>query len=76
MPHEHWGERPIAFVVVKPGAMVGPGEIIAHVRTRLARFKAPEIVEIVETLPKTSTGKIQKYVLRDQVWAGHEHRIH
>jgi acyl-CoA synthetase (AMP-forming)/AMP-acid ligase II len=75
MPHEHWGERPKAFVVLKAGASVDPAEIIRHVRTKLAGFKAPDVVDIVESLPKTSTGKIQKYVLRDQVWAGLEKRI-
>jgi fatty-acyl-CoA synthase len=75
MPHEHWGERPKAFVVLKPGLDADPVEIIEHVKTRLARFKAPDVVDIVETLPKTSTGKIQKYVLREQVWAGKERRI-
>ncbi|MGQ0849474.1 MAG: acyl--CoA ligase family protein [Actinomycetota bacterium] len=81
MPHEHWGERPKAFVVLKAGTAasgpetIGP-EIIEHVKARLAKFKAPDEVEIVETLPKTSTGKIQKYVLREKVWAGQERRIH
>jgi fatty-acyl-CoA synthase len=75
MPHDHWGERPKAFVVLKPGASAAPAEIIDHVRGRLAKFKAPEEVEIVEALPKTSTGKIQKYVLRDQVWAGRDRKI-
>ena len=75
MPHERWGERPRAFVVLKPGAILDPVEIIEHVKTRLAKFKAPDIVDIVESLPKTSTGKIQKYVLREKVWAGHEMRI-
>jgi fatty-acyl-CoA synthase len=75
MPHDHWGERPKAFVVLKPGEQVGGGELIDHVRKRLAKFKAPEEVEIIEALPKTSTGKIQKYVLREQVWAGSEKRI-
>jgi len=75
MPHEQWGERPKAFVVLKPGATVDPAEIIEHVKTRLAKFKAPDVVDIVGSLPKTSTGKIQKYVLREQVWAGRETRI-
>ena len=75
MPHDHWGERPKAFVVLKPGLDADPVEIIEHVKTRLAKFKAPDVVDIVETLPKTSTGKIQKYVLREQVWAGKEKRI-
>ncbi|MBK5268302.1 MAG: long-chain-fatty-acid--CoA ligase [Acidimicrobiia bacterium] len=75
IPHEKWGERPKAFVVAKPGAVVDPEEIIAFVKTRIARFKAPDAVEIVEQLPKTSTGKIQKYVLREQEWGDHARRI-
>lgn len=75
MPHEKWGERPKAFVVLKPGAEATPAEIIQHVRDRIAHFKAPDEVEIVERLPKTSTGKIQKYVLRESLWAGREKRV-
>jgi len=75
MPHDHWGERPKAFVVLKPGVAATGEEIIEHVRERLARFKAPEEIVMVEALPKTSTGKIQKYVLRDQVWADRQARI-
>ncbi|HEX6219538.1 MAG TPA: AMP-binding protein [Acidimicrobiia bacterium] len=76
MPHEKWGERPKAFVTLKPGESVDPAEIIEHVRSQLARFKAPDEVEVVDQLPKTSTGKIQKYVLRDKEWAGYDKRIH
>jgi fatty-acyl-CoA synthase len=75
VPHERWGERPKAFVVLKSGQSAGPGEIIEHVRGRLARFKAPDSVELVEALPKTSTGKIQKFVLRDKEWEGSNRRI-
>jgi fatty-acyl-CoA synthase len=75
MPDEHWGERPKAFVVLKPDAVVSAEELIAHVRGRLARFKAPDEVDIVDGLPKTSTGKIQKFVLREQVWSGRDTRI-
>lgn len=75
IPHEKWGERPKAFVTLREGASVSPEEIIEHVKGQLARFKAPDQVEVVEELPKTSTGKIQKYVLRDKEWAGHEKRI-
>jgi fatty-acyl-CoA synthase len=75
MPHDHWGERPKAFVVLKPGEQVAGEDLIEWVRGRLAKFKAPEEVEIVEALPKTSTGKIQKYVLREQVWADRSVRI-
>ncbi len=70
MPHDYWGERPKAFVVLKEGQSAEPEEIIAHVRSRLAHFKAPEAVEILEQLPKTSTGKVQKYVLRKDLWEG------
>jgi fatty-acyl-CoA synthase len=75
MPHDHWGERPKAFVTLKPGASVTPAEIIEHVRSSLAHYKAPDEVEIVEALPKTSTGKIQKYVLRETLWSTHPKRI-
>ncbi len=75
VPDEKWGERPKAFVVLKDGGGAEPEEIIAHVRERLARFKAPDAVDIVDELPKTSTGKIQKFVLRDKEWAGHDKRI-
>ena len=76
VPHEKWGERPKAFVVLKEGAAASPEEIIDHVKANLARFKAPDEVDILEELPKTSTGKVQKYVLREKEWAGLERRIH
>ena len=66
--------QPKAFVVLKDGQQVGSREIIDHVRDRLAHFKAPDAVDMVDALPKTSTGKIQKYVLRDKEWAGHDRR--
>lgn len=75
MPHDHWGERPKAFVVLKPGATAEPAEIIDYVKSRLAKFKAPDEVEILDALPKTSTGKVQKFVLRDQIWAGRDKKI-
>ena len=76
VPHETWGERPKAFVILKPDKTAEPQELIEHVRGQLAHYKAPDEVEIVDELPKTSTGKIQKYVLRDKEWAGHDRRIH
>ena len=68
VPDEKWGERPKAFVVPRPGASVTAEEIVEHVRGQLARFKAPEHVEFVAELPKTSTGKIQKFQLRAREW--------
>jgi fatty-acyl-CoA synthase len=68
MPHEHWGERPIAYVTLKEGTSVEPQDLIDYVRSTLAKFKAPDVIEVVDTLPKTSTGKIQKFVLRERLW--------
>jgi fatty-acyl-CoA synthase len=70
VPHEHWGERPKAFVTLHEGAQATPGEIIAFCRERIAHFKCPDAVEFAP-LPKTSTGKVQKFVLRDREWASH-----
>jgi fatty-acyl-CoA synthase len=64
LPHEKWGEAPFAYVVLKPGAAATEKELIDHTRDRLAHFKAPHGVTFVTELPKTATGKIQKYVLR------------
>ncbi|HKV89159.1 MAG TPA: long-chain-fatty-acid--CoA ligase [Candidatus Dormibacteraeota bacterium] len=64
LPHEKWGEAPYAYVVLKPGATATEAELIAFARDRLAHFKAPHGVTFVAELPKTATGKIQKYVLR------------
>jgi fatty-acyl-CoA synthase len=64
LPHEKWGEAPYAYVVLKPGASATEAELIAFTRDRLAHFKAPHGVTFVQELPKTATGKIQKYVLR------------
>ncbi|HJP06910.1 MAG: o-succinylbenzoate--CoA ligase [Acidiferrobacteraceae bacterium] len=65
MPHEKWGESPHAFVVKKANAKVTSDEIKLHIRERLAHFKVPQWVTFVDELPKTATGKVQKYVLRD-----------
>jgi fatty-acyl-CoA synthase len=75
-PDAKWGERPKAFVVVRPGEPVPTAEqIIAHVRTQIAHYKAPDRVEIVESLPKTATGKIRKVELREAEWAGYGSRV-
>ncbi len=74
IPDEHWGERPKAFVTLKPGQTATEEEIITFCRERMAHFKCPAAVEFGD-LPKTSTGKVQKYVLREKEWAGREKRI-
>ena len=73
-PDEKWGEVPIAFITPKEGVEVSEEEIIAYSRDNLAHFKAPKGV-IFDTLPRTSTGKVQKYVLRERFWEGRDKRI-
>jgi fatty-acyl-CoA synthase len=67
-PDEKWGETPCAFVTLRPGAEATAEEIIAFSRRHLAGFKCPKTV-VFGDLPKTSTGKIQKFVLRDRARA-------
>ena len=67
-PDEKWGETPCAFVTLKTGQKATADEIIAFTRERLARFKCPKTVVFAD-LPKTSTGKIQKFVLRERAKA-------
>ena len=64
LPHERWGEAPHAFVVLKAGASVTEEELREFARNNIAHFKAPHGVTFVSELPKTATGKVQKYVLR------------
>ena len=67
-PDDHWGEIPCAFVVLKDGETASEDEIIAFCRENMARFKVPKNV-IFGDLPKTSTGKVQKFVLRERAKA-------
>jgi fatty-acyl-CoA synthase len=64
-PDAKWGETPCAFVELKSGASVAAAELMEFCRQHLARFKAPRAIVFGE-LPKTSTGKIQKFVLRER----------
>ena len=64
LPDERWGEAPHAFVVLKAGAVVTADEVCQYARDHLAHFKAPKGVTFLPELPKTATGKVQKYVLR------------
>ena len=76
IPDSAVGEVPKAFVVLKPGAKATARELILLCRQHLASFKCPRRVEFVSRLPKTATGKLQKFLLREQEWAGQEKRIH
>lgn len=64
MPHEKWGESPHAFVVLKAGAMLDEAALREFARSNMAHFKVPSVFTFVPELPKTATGKVQKYVLR------------
>ena len=74
VPDERWGEVPKAFITTREGSTVTESEIIEFTRDRIAHFKAPKSIEF-GPLPKTATGKIQKYILREKEWAGQEKRI-
>jgi fatty-acyl-CoA synthase len=74
VPDDKWGERPKAFVTLKPGMKATETEVIEFCRQHIAHFKCPAAVEFGE-LPKTSTGKVQKFVLRDREWKGRAKRI-
>ena len=74
IPDDHWGERPKAFVELRPGADTPAEELTAFCREQLAGFKCPDRVEFC-SLPRTATGKVQKFVLREREWAGRERRI-
>jgi fatty-acyl-CoA synthase len=76
IPDEKWGERPKAFVVLTPDAdEVSEAELIAHVRKHIAHFKSPKAIEFMAALPRTGSGKVQKFELREKEWAGHTSRI-
>jgi fatty-acyl-CoA synthase len=74
VPDERWGERPKAFVELRPGMEATPAELTAFCREQLAGFKCPDTVEYGD-LPRTATGKVQKFVLREREWAGRERRV-
>ena len=74
IPHQRWGERPKAFVTLNGGATASGDEIIRFCRERLAHYKCPDAVQF-GPLPKTSTGKVQKFALREREWKGRETRV-
>jgi fatty-acyl-CoA synthase len=70
-PDPKWGEVPVAFVTVRECGVIDPDDLRGFLRTQIAHFKVPRSIEIVDELPKTGTGKIQKYALRRRVERGH-----
>ena len=75
VPDDRWGERPKAFVVLRPGAAAAPDDLRAHVRGLLAGYKCPDAFEMLDELPRTSTGKVRKTLLREGEWEGRDRRI-
>jgi len=75
VPDPKWGETVKAIVVAARGASIGAGEVIAHARAGLAHYKCPTSVEFVDALPRTTTGKVQKFLLREAHWGGRERQI-
>ena len=69
VPHEKWGETPKALVVLREGGNADEAEIIAFCRDNMAHFKAPTSVEFRDELPRTATGKLQKFKLRERYWS-------
>jgi acyl-CoA synthetase (AMP-forming)/AMP-acid ligase II len=69
-PDERWGEAVVAFVVRRPGETIGADEIIDHCLKSIASYKRPRAIRFVETLPKLPNGKVEKYKLREPLWAG------
>ncbi len=75
VPDSRWGEVPKALVVLKPRHQANEHELITFCRDRMAHFKAPKSVELVTDLPKTATGKIQKFALRERYVQDHSQRV-
>ncbi len=75
IPHEKWGETVMAFVVLRASHALGPNDVIQHCRSKLAHYKCPTVVEIVTSLPRTATGKLQKFKLREPYWAGRTRQV-
>ncbi|HWO76201.1 MAG TPA: long-chain-fatty-acid--CoA ligase [Bacillus sp. (in: firmicutes)] len=70
IPDEKWGEVPKAMIVLQPDVHVTENEIIDYCRSNMTHYKTPKAIEFVDSLPKTATGKLQKYVLRERHWKG------
>lgn len=75
VPSAKWGETPLAVVVPRAGETIDPAELISFTRERLAHYKCPTAVEVVDQLPRNPSGKVLKRELRAPWWAGHERNI-
>jgi acyl-CoA synthetase (AMP-forming)/AMP-acid ligase II len=75
VPHERWGETVKALVVLRPETELSEADLMAFCRSRLAHFKCPTSIEFFETLPRTATGKLQKFKLRQPYWEGRDRLV-
>jgi acyl-CoA synthetase (AMP-forming)/AMP-acid ligase II len=75
VPDERWGETVKALVVLAVGATATERELIDHCRERLTHYKCPTSVEVRDTLPRTATGKLQKFKLRAPYWEGRDRQV-
>jgi acyl-CoA synthetase (AMP-forming)/AMP-acid ligase II len=75
VPHETWGEMVAALVVTAEGTVLTEQEVILHCKGVLAGYKCPKMVEFRAELPRTATGKLQKYRLRSDYWEGYERQV-
>jgi acyl-CoA synthetase (AMP-forming)/AMP-acid ligase II len=75
VPDAKWGETVKALVVLRPGTAASEAELIEHCRARLSHFKCPSSVETRDALPRTATGKLQKFKLREPFWAGLDRKV-
>jgi len=75
VPSDRWGETPKALIVARDGQSPSEQEIIEFTRQHLAHFKCPTSVDFVEALPRTATGKLQKFLIREPYWQGHDRRV-
>jgi acyl-CoA synthetase (AMP-forming)/AMP-acid ligase II len=75
VPDERWGEVPKAVVVTRRGATIDPQEVVAWCRERIAAFKCPKSIDVVDALPRNPTGKILKKELRKPYWEGRERQV-
>ena len=75
VPDEKWGEAVKAVIVAKPGCTIDPAAIIAHARERIANYKVPKTIDVVETIPRNPSGKILRRELRKPYWEGRERQV-
>lgn len=75
IPDEKWGEKVLALVVKVPGSTLTEDEVISYVRTKLAAYKCPKVVEFRSELARTATGKLQKFILRAPYWEGRSRQV-